>query len=94
MDRYRVAGKTGTTRKVIGGRYVKGRYRSLFVGYGPVSRPRLVMAVVIDDPRGEDYYGGKVAAPVFSRVMSGALRLLNVAPDRAVQTKATAGGEA
>lgn len=82
VARYRVAGKTGTAHKIVNGRYAKDRYRSLFVGYGPATKPRLVMAVVIDDPRGEHYYGGKVAAPVFSAVMSGALRLLNVAPDR------------
>lgn len=82
VARYRVAGKTGTAHKIIDGRYAKDRYRSLFVGYGPATNPRLVMAVVIDDPRGKHYYGGKVAAPVFSAVMSGALRLLNVPPDR------------
>lgn len=82
VPRYRVAGKTGTAHKIVDGKYAKDRYRSLFVGYGPVTRPRLVMVVVIDDPRGEHYYGGKVAAPVFSKVMSGALRLLNVSPDR------------
>ena len=82
VARYRIAGKTGTTHMIIDGKYAKDRYRSLFAGYGPASNPRLVMAVVIDDPRGEHYYGGKVAAPVFSKVMSGALRLLNVPPDR------------
>jgi len=82
VPRYRIAGKTGTVHKIVDGKYAKDRYRSLFAGYGPVSRPRLVMVVVIDDPRGEHYYGGKVAAPVFSKVMSGALRLLNVSPDR------------
>ncbi|MDA9981903.1 penicillin-binding protein 2 [Gammaproteobacteria bacterium] len=81
VARYRIAGKTGTTHMIIDGKYAKDRYRSLFAGYGPASNPRLVMVVVIDDPRGEHYYGGKVAAPVFSKVMSGALRLLNVPPD-------------
>jgi cell division protein FtsI (penicillin-binding protein 3) len=81
VPNYRVAGKTGTARKVIGGRYAVGRYRSLFAGMAPASRPRLVMVVVVDDPRGKHYYGGVVAAPVFSAVMTGALRLLNVPPD-------------
>ena len=79
---YRVAGKTGTVHKLVDGRYADDRYRSVFAGYAPVSAPRLVMVVVIDDPRGEDYFGGAVAAPVFSKVMSGALRMMNVAPDQ------------
>lgn len=78
---YRVAGKTGTVKKSIGGRYADDRYLALFVGMAPASDPRLVMAVVIDEPAGKKYYGGQVAAPVFSSVMAGALRLLNVAPD-------------
>ena len=94
VSRYRIAGKTGTAHKIINGAYAKDRYRSLFVGYGPVTNPRLVMAVVVDDPQGEHYYGGKVAAPVFSKVMSGALRLLNVPPDREPPKTASTGGEA
>ncbi|WP_245995288.1 peptidoglycan D,D-transpeptidase FtsI family protein [Inmirania thermothiophila] len=78
---YRVAGKTGTVRKVGPGGYLEDRYRALFVGMAPASRPRLVVAVMIDDPRGESYYGGEVAAPVFARIMAGALRLLDVPPD-------------
>ena len=79
---YRVAGKTGTVKKLgRDGSYSDDRYRALFVGMAPVSDPRLVMAVVIDEPRGKYYYGGQVAAPVFSKVMAEALRLLNVAPD-------------
>ena len=92
VPRYRVAGKTGTTHKIIDGQYAKDRYRSLFVGYGPATQPRLVMVVVIDDPRGEHYYGGRVAAPVFSKVMSGALRMMNVPPDR--ETAAEGDGKA
>jgi cell division protein FtsI (penicillin-binding protein 3) len=79
---YRVAGKTGTARKLgRDGEYSDDRYRSVFAGMAPVDDPRLVMAVVIDEPQGKYYYGGQVAAPVFSRVMGEALRLLNVAPD-------------
>lgn len=77
---YRVAGKTGTVRKNGVGGYEKEKHRSVFAGMAPASRPRLVMAIVIDEPSGE-YYGGLVAAPVFSKVMSGALRLLNIPPD-------------
>lgn len=78
---YRVAGKTGTARKTEAGGYSSDRYISVFAGVAPVSRPRLAVVVVIDEPRGELYYGGDVAAPVFSAVMSGALRLLAVPPD-------------
>lgn len=78
---YRVAGKTGTAKKAEAGGYAARRYQSLFAGLVPVSRPRLVMVVMIDEPGGSVYYGGLVAAPVFARVMSEALRLLNVPPD-------------
>ncbi len=78
---YRVAGKTGTVKKSIGGKYADDRYLALFAGMAPASDPRLVMVVIIDEPSAGKYYGGQVAAPVFSRVMAGALRLLNVAPD-------------
>lgn len=77
---YRVAGKTGTSRKSVSGGYAN-RYVSSFIGYAPASRPKLAAVVVINDPSGDDYYGGQVAAPVFSRVMSAALRLNNVPPD-------------
>ena len=76
---YRVAGKTGTSRTAIGGGYQK-KYISLFAGMVPVSAPRLVGVVVIHDPQGA-YYGALVSAPVFGKVMEGALRLLDVAPD-------------
>ena len=78
---YRVAGKTGTSRKAISGGYAKRRYLSLFAGIAPASDPRFVVAVVIDDPKGKKYYGGEVAAPVFQTVMSDALRLNAVPPD-------------
>lgn len=78
---YRVAGKTGTAKKSVAGGYAEDKYLSLFVGMAPASQPRLVMAVFIDEPGGEDYYGGLVAGPVFSKVMSGALRLMNIPPD-------------
>ena len=77
---YRVAGKTGTAHKLEGGNYVN-RYVSSFVGFAPVSNPRLLVAVMIDEPSAGQYYGGSVAAPCFSNVMGTALRLLGVAPD-------------
>jgi len=78
---YTVAGKTGTVKKSADGGYAEDSYLSVFVGMAPASNPRLIMVVMIDEPKGEKYYGGAVAAPVFSRVMSGALRLLDVPPD-------------
>ena len=78
---YRVAGKTGTVKKSISGGYSDDRYLAVFAGMAPVSNPRLVMVVMIDEPDAGEYYGGKVAAPVFSKVMAGALRLMNIAPD-------------
>jgi cell division protein FtsI (penicillin-binding protein 3) len=79
---YRVAGKTGTAKIAGPGGYYKHRYRGSFVGIAPVSHPRLVVAVVVIDPQGQAYYGGLIAAPAFSKIMSGALQQLNVAPDR------------
>ncbi|MDT8387636.1 MAG: penicillin-binding protein 2 [Thiogranum sp.] len=94
---YRVAGKTGTVHKSIAGGYAEDRYLSIFAGMAPASDPHLVTVVVINEPRGDDHFGGKVAGPVFSHVMSGALRLLNVTPDDVplLQTrKVEAGGPA
>jgi len=81
VENYSVAGKTGTVKKAIRGGYAEGHYLSLFAGVIPASKPRLAMVVMIDDPQGKDYYGGLIAAPVFSEVMTGAMRLLNIAPD-------------
>jgi len=78
---YRIAGKTGTVKKSGAGGYVEDSYLALFAGIAPASDPRLAMVVMIDEPRGEKYYGGVVAAPVFSRVMAGALRMLDIPPD-------------
>lgn len=82
---FRVAGKTGTSRKASEGGYADKRYVAVFVGLAPVSQPRFAMAVVINDPKGEEYGGGAVAAPVFRNVMEGALRLLDVPPDHIEQ---------
>jgi len=78
---WRVAGKTGTAHKQENGSYAADKYLASFVGLAPVSAPRLVIAVAIDEPGGRDYYGGSVAAPVFAQVMQGALRLLGVPHD-------------
>jgi cell division protein FtsI (penicillin-binding protein 3) len=78
---YRIAGKTGTARKSGVGGYQEDKYIALFAGMAPASHPRLAMVVMINEPSNGEYYGGHVAAPVFSNVMFHALRLLNVPPD-------------
>ena len=77
---YRVAGKTGTVRKLTPAGYSEDKYVAWFAGFAPVNSPRLVMVVTVDEPAGA-YYGGEVAAPVFGHVMAGALRLLDIPPD-------------
>ena len=78
---YRVAGKTGTAHKAEGGGYAEHKYVASFVGFGPVTNPRFIVAVMIDEPQGVKYYGGDVGAPVFSSVMGAALRMMSVPPD-------------
>ncbi|HMM52241.1 MAG: penicillin-binding protein 2 [Burkholderiales bacterium] len=77
---YRVAGKTGTAHKRDGGRYVN-KYLASFVGFAPVSDPRVIVAVMVDEPAAGKYYGGLVAAPVFARIAGDSLRTLRVPPD-------------
>jgi cell division protein FtsI (penicillin-binding protein 3) len=77
---YRVAGKTGTSRKAIAGGY-GDNYVNIFAGVAPVSDPQIVVVVLINEPGGDLYYAGDTAAPVFSKIMGGALQLLNIAPD-------------
>jgi cell division protein FtsI (penicillin-binding protein 3) len=78
---YRVAGKTGTAHKPEAGGYADHKYVSSFVGFGPVSDPRFIVAVMLDEPAGTKYFGGDIGAPVFSTVMGAALRMMAVAPD-------------
>ena len=87
VDGYRVGGKTGTSFKAVAGGYGND-YVGLFAGVAPISKPEVVVVVVINEPGGDLYHGGEVAAPVFSRVMKGALQVLNVAPD-ATDTRVT-----
>ena len=82
---YRVAGKTGTAHKLQDGSYAADRYVSSFVGLAPASNPRLVVAVMLDEPSAGEYYGGAVAAPVFSKVVAGVLRMLNEPNDAPVE---------
>ena len=84
IDAYTVAGKTGTVRKLgVKGDYEDTSHLTFFAGIAPASLPRLVGVVMINDPSVPEAGGGTIAAPVFSRVMAGALRLLNVPPDEA-----------
>lgn len=78
---YKVAGKTGTVHVVGEFGYEENVHNSLFVGVAPASDPKLVIVVIVYEPKGDEHYGGQVAAPVFSRVASGAMRILNIAPD-------------
>ena len=78
---YSVAGKTGTAHVVGEKGYEENLHNSLFVGMVPASNPQIVIVIVVNEPKGEEHYGGQVAAPVFSRVASGAMRILNIAPD-------------
>ncbi|MGH8474995.1 MAG: peptidoglycan D,D-transpeptidase FtsI family protein [Methylococcales bacterium] len=79
---FRISGKTGTVKKVGARGYSSNRYLAVFAGLAPASRPRIVMVVVVDEPSTGVYYGGLVAAPVFSRVMDSVLRLLGIQPDQ------------
>jgi cell division protein FtsI (penicillin-binding protein 3) len=78
---YRIGGKTGTVKKFAPGGYSEKRYTALFAGVAPVSKPRLAVVVVVDEPSNGIYYGGEIAAPVFSRIVSDALRILAIPPD-------------
>ncbi|KEZ78509.1 peptidoglycan D,D-transpeptidase FtsI family protein [Salinisphaera hydrothermalis] len=94
---YTVAGKTGTARKISDDGYHRNQHRALFVGMAPAKNPRLVTLVVVDAPTKGSYYGGTVAAPVFSKIMQSALRILHVPPDNpsvltAAAESSTAGG--
>ena len=84
VDGYRVGGKTGTAHKLVGKGY-GNKYLAYFAGIAPISAPRISVAVMIDEPTGGSYYGGDVAAPVFSTIVSETLRTLNVLPDIATR---------
>jgi len=81
VEGYRVAGKTGTVHKATAGGYAADKYFSIFVGMAPASNPRFIIAIVVDEPNSGLHFGGQVAAPVFSKVMAGALRVYGVEPD-------------
>jgi cell division protein FtsI (penicillin-binding protein 3) len=81
---YRVAGKTGTAHKPEDGGYAQKKYVSSFVGFGPVTDPRFIVAVMIDEPAPGKHFGGDVGGPVFSSVMGAALRMMSAPPDAPV----------
>lgn len=81
VDGYRVAGKTGTVRKAVHGGYSEKKYFAVFAGMAPATNPRFVIVVMVDEPSTEQYYGGLVSAPIFSRVMTGALRIYGIESD-------------
>ena len=90
---YSVGGKTGTAHKLEGKGYADKKYRGFFVGMAPIETPRIVVAVMIDEPSNGRYYGGDVAAPVFSETVQQTLRMLGIQPDRAVKPQVVAKAE-
>ena len=84
---YSVAGKTGTAHVVGDSGYEENLHNSLFVGMLPATNPEIVIVVIVNEPKGEEHYGGQVAAPVFSKVASGAMRILNISPDVMPESK-------
>jgi cell division protein FtsI (penicillin-binding protein 3) len=82
---YSVGGKTGTAHKVEGKGYASKKYRGFFVGIAPIDNPRIVVAVMVDEPTNGAYFGGDVAAPVFSQTVQQTLRMMGVQPDMAVK---------
>lgn len=91
---YSVGGKTGTARKQDGGSYTTNKYRAWFVGMAPIQSPRIVVAVMVDEPDNGTFYGGEVAAPVFSQVVQQTLRVMGVTPDLAIQPQIIARAQA
>ncbi|MBP6597970.1 MAG: penicillin-binding protein 2 [Giesbergeria sp.] len=87
---YSVGGKSGTARKQVGKSYAVGKYRAWFTGMAPIDKPRIIVAVMVDEPSNGTYYGGTVAAPVFSEVVQQTLRMMGVPPDMAVKPQIVA----
>ena len=89
---YSVGGKSGTARKQVGKNYASGKYRAWFAGMAPIDKPRIIVAVMIDEPSNGQVYGGLVAAPVFSEVVQQTLRMMGVQPDMAVKPQIVTNG--
>jgi cell division protein FtsI (penicillin-binding protein 3) len=90
---YSVGGKTGTAHKVEGAGYAGHKYRGFFVGIAPIEKPRIVVAVMIDEPTNGRYFGGDVAAPVFSQTVQQTLRVMGIQPDMSVKPQVVAKAE-
>jgi cell division protein FtsI (penicillin-binding protein 3) len=82
---YRVGGKTGTAYKHVGRGYDRSKYRASFIGLAPMSNPRVIVAVSVDEPTSGSHYGGAAAGPAFAAIVGGALRALNVQPDSPIR---------
>jgi cell division protein FtsI (penicillin-binding protein 3) len=91
---YSVGGKTGTAHKQDGGSYASNKYRAWFVGMAPIHAPRIIVAVMVDEPSDGIYFGGDVAAPVFSQVVQQTLRVMGVAPDLEIKPQIIARAQA
>ena len=89
VDGFDVGAKTGTARKLVNGRYVDNKHVGTFIGFAPAKNPRVIVAVTIDEPTANGYYGGVVAGPVFKEVMSGSLNILGVSPTKPLSNTAT-----
>lgn len=89
VDGFDVGAKTGTARKLVNGRYVDNKHVATFIGFAPAEKPRLIVAVSIDEPTVNGYYGGTVSGPVFKKVMAGSLNTLGVAPTKPLKDTAT-----
>ena len=89
VDGFDVGAKTGTARKLVQGRYVDNKHVATFIGFAPAERPRLIVAVSVDEPTVNGYYGGTVAGPVFKNIMTGSLNVLGVSPTKPLKDTAT-----
>ena len=89
-DRYRIFGKSGTAHKQVGKSYASNKYRAWFTGIAPIDKPRIIVAVMVDEPTAGSYYGGTVAGPVFADVVQQTLRFMGVQPDKEVKPQIVA----
>ena len=88
VDGFDVGAKTGTARKLVNGRYVDNKHVATFIGFAPAQNPRVIVAVTVDEPSANGYYGGLVAGPVFKEVMGGSLNILGVSPTKPLKEAA------
>ena len=89
VEGYHVAAKTGTARKLVNGKYADDKHLATFIGFAPAENPRVIVAVNVDEPSANGYYGGTVAGPVFKGIMAGSLNILGVAPTQTLNHTTT-----